>query len=370
MRNTTFFYIFIGFFAFLGRTTAQTAVDTTIYDVMQVSDTMPFPLIKSCGIDLHRGWNLDSVRRCAENNLLGILSRNIRYPDTARANNIQGTVVTTFVIETNGRMAQYKLLKDIGYGCGEEAIRVLKAFDELGLRWQPAYKNGKPVRCRQTVPLRFRLEETKPYTINALGDSVYVNVESYPAFKYGTDSLIAFTLKQLEYPDGYEDSCKVGIIEMSLLVGKDGSVHVENQLDFSNLGMDFQFQALRLANKTTGKWTPATYGGKPVATTMPLRVVFKSDGVECTAANARFDRTMLMADEGAQLFDIGKTEEAIGKWTEALTLSPRNTELLYYRGTALLNLNKKDEACKDWNAVRNLLGVTWFEPMRQLMCGY
>jgi len=141
-------------------------------------------------------------------------------------------------------------------------------------------------------------------------------------------------------------------------------------LDFNNLGMDFQFEALRLTRRSAGKWIPAENGGKSVATTLPLRVVFKSEAPKCAAINASFDRAMILADEGATLMEQEKTEEAIQKWNEALATQPDNCELLYYRGTALMNQNKLELACKDYNRVKQLLGITWFEEIRRLVCGF
>ncbi|MBK7936953.1 MAG: TonB family protein [Lewinellaceae bacterium] len=365
MKNTLF-----GLLLLLSATSlsAQTALaDTTVY---QVAEQMPYPILKSCNIELHPGWTEDSVRRCAEVQLLTILSHNIRYPEEARKNNTEGTVVVTFVVEPDGKMTHYQILKDIGNGCGEEARRVLQALEGVGLRWKPAQREGKVVRMRQSLPLRFKLQEPLPYYLTPEGDTIYSMYDAEPGFRGGMDSLVRFVLNQLQYPPEYADSCKTGVIEMSLLIGNDGSVEVENQLDFSNLGSEFQWQALRLVNRTAGYWTPAQYQGKPVATTLPFRVLFKSNKTGCAAANDRFDRATLLADEGATFFEGNKTEEAIQKWTEALTLQPDNTEWLYYRGTTLLNMDRKEDACKDFNRVKEILGITWFEAVRKLVCGW
>ena len=344
-----------------------TVSDTTIYDV---AERMPYPLLKSCNPAQHPGWTDDSTRRCAEIQLLTLLSQNIRYPEPARVNNIQGTVVVSFVVEPSGRMTYYKLLKDIGSGCGEEALRVIRALDTIGLRWQPALRDGKPVRMRQSLPLRFKLQEALPYFVTAENDTIYSVVDTEPVFQGGMDSLISFIYNRLKYPAAYIDSCKTGVIEMSIVISDDGTVEMENQIDFLNLGPDFQWEAVRLANRTNELWAPAQYGGKPVTTTLPLRVLFKSPGKGCSAANDRFDRATLLADAGATLLEQQKTEEAIQKWTEAIALIPNNTEWLYYRGTTLLNLNRREEACKDYNQVKQILGITWFEGVRKLICGW
>lgn len=79
---------------------------------------------------------------------------------------------------------------------------------------------------------------------------------------------------------------------------------------------------------------------------------------------------MVLADAAQLLLEADKPEEAIKKWSEALVLQPNNTELLYYRGSARLNLNQREEACGDYNRIKTLLGITWSEPVRRLVCGW
>ena len=364
MRKTLI-AIFVLLLSQLGKT--QTPVDTTIYTV---AETMPLPLLARCQPAQHPDWPADSIRRCAESQLLAIVAKNIQYPEEARQKNIEGTVVTSFVVEVNGRISHIEVLKDIGGGCGIEAARVLAALDDAGLRWMPAMYQGKPVRMKQALPLKFKLQEALPYYIGTAGDSIYTSVDSLPEFQGGMDSLMSFVLNRLEYPNTYRDSCKTGVIEMALIIRPDGRVVVDNQLDFSNLGSDFQWQALRMVNRSAGMWKPAIYKNKPVATTLPLRALFKSDRPGCKTANDTFDQAMVLADEGASLAGKNETEKSIEKWNQALALQPDNTELLYYRGSAYLSLNKKEEACQDFNRVKSILGVVWFEQLRRLVCGW
>ncbi len=359
----TFFLSFFGIFL-----AAQTETDTTVYSI---TDEMPYPLLKKCAPNNHPGWTIDSIRRCAESQLFSLLAANIRYPTSARDSNLQGSVVVSGIIEPgSGRMTNLILLKDIGGGCGAESIRVLKALDEAGLRWRPGVLSGKQVRVRQALPIRFRLQEALPYYVSTEGDTIYNELDKAADFQGGVDSLLNYLVNQLVYPPAWKDSCKTGVIEMAALVQKDRTLKISNQLDFSNLGMDFQFEALRLTRRSAGMWIPAEYKGKLVNSTLPLRVVFKSEAPGCATANADFDRSMILADEGATLLEANKTEEAIQKWNEALALQPDNCELLYYRGTANMNLNRRELACKDYNRVKELLGITWFEEIRRLVCGF
>ncbi len=344
-----------------------TPTDTTIYDFVE---ELPIPMVARCVKNIPPTWTLDSIRTCAQYTLLSILSANIQYPETARQQDIQGTVVLSYVVETNGKISNMKIMRDIGGGCGAEAVRVFTALDEAGLSWKPGIQDKKAVRVRQTMPLRFKLEETKPYYLSVKGDTIYTSVAVEPSFRGGMDSLRSFVANQVRYPKAYRDSCKNGIIEMNLLLRNNGTVEVDNQLDFNRLGLDFEWESLQLVQKSQGFWTPAQYDGKDVHVMIPLRVLFKSDAPRCKTANTQFDRALTLGSDAALLLDEGKAEAAIVKLNEALTINPNNTEFLYYRGTAYLNLNKRTEACTDYNLVKKLLGVTWFESVRKLMCGF
>lgn len=158
---------------------AQTApTDTLVYEV---PDTLPYPLMKSCQLSEHAGWTTDSSA-AAPSRLLTLMARNIRYPEAARQTTGRAAWWCPSFGERDGRMSQYKLLKDIGDGCGEESLRVLKALEEAGMRWQPGLVQGKPVRARQSLPIRFRLQEALPYYLSEQGDTIYTVIEAAPVF--------------------------------------------------------------------------------------------------------------------------------------------------------------------------------------------
>ena len=82
------------------------------------------------------------------------LRENIKYPSLARDNNITGKVYVTFVVERDGSIANPRVLKDIGGGCGQEAIRVVKAMP----KWTPGKQRGKAVRVQFNLPVSFNLQ--------------------------------------------------------------------------------------------------------------------------------------------------------------------------------------------------------------------
>lgn len=82
------------------------------------------------------------------------LGQNIKYPQLARENGITGKVYVTFVVEKDGSIANPRILRDIGGGCGAEAIRVVKAMP----KWSPGKQRGKAVRVQFNLPVNFNLK--------------------------------------------------------------------------------------------------------------------------------------------------------------------------------------------------------------------
>jgi len=81
------------------------------------------------------------------------LSNNIRYPAIARESGIQGTVFITFVVERDGSITDVQVVRGIGGGCDEEAVRVVRMMP----RWTPGKQRGRPVRVQFMMPIRFTL---------------------------------------------------------------------------------------------------------------------------------------------------------------------------------------------------------------------
>ncbi|EAY29247.1 energy transducer TonB [Microscilla marina] len=81
------------------------------------------------------------------------VQKNLKYPPQARRIGIEGKVVVQFIIEKDGSLTDIKVLKGIGSGCDEEAVRVLKAAPH----WNPGKQRGNPVRVRRALPIKFSL---------------------------------------------------------------------------------------------------------------------------------------------------------------------------------------------------------------------
>ncbi len=81
------------------------------------------------------------------------LADNMKYPTQARRMGVEGTVIVVFVINTEGSIQDVEILRGIGGGCDEEAIRIVKSAPN----WEPGKQRGRPVYTRMRLPIRFKL---------------------------------------------------------------------------------------------------------------------------------------------------------------------------------------------------------------------
>ena len=89
-----------------------------------------------------------------EGKLLEYVAKNIKYPQIARETGIQGRVFVGFVVEPDGSVSNVKILRGIGGGCDEEAMRVIKSLP----KWKPGKQRGKAVRVSYQIPVMFKLQ--------------------------------------------------------------------------------------------------------------------------------------------------------------------------------------------------------------------
>lgn len=337
--------------------------DTTIYKIAEIQPRFP-------GCE-----NLDTtaafINQCSQASLMSFVNGNIVYPWEARENDIQGTVVVTFVVEKDGLISNPTILRDIGGGCGDEAMRVLngmnQALKDANLAWIPGLRNGQKIRTQYTLPVKFRLQDPLDYAMIGR-DTVYVVTDDSLSFQGGNEALVAHLTENLNYPSNFKDSCFVGEMDVKVLVTPDGLVKVLDVRDYGKLGSDFQFEAIQAATSTFGKWTPATRKGRKVPAAYDFFVVFKPKEAHCQSRITDYERANLLVQEGSVLFNEGETEAGILKLSEAIELFPTNANFLYTRGQAYMNMERNDEACEDFQQVNAILSVGMVKQLLPILC--
>ena len=85
---------------------------------------------------------------------LDYLIQNMKYPEDAEKQKVEGRVIANFVVETDGSISDVNLFKQVFPSLDAEAIRVLQAMP----KWTPGKQDGKPVRVKYTVPVTFKLK--------------------------------------------------------------------------------------------------------------------------------------------------------------------------------------------------------------------
>ena len=85
--------------------------------------------------------------------MMEYISKNIVYPTYAFDNGIQGRVFVSFVVERDGSISNVKAMRGIGFGCDEEAIRVIQSMP----KWIPGRQRGETVRCSYIIPILFKM---------------------------------------------------------------------------------------------------------------------------------------------------------------------------------------------------------------------
>jgi periplasmic protein TonB len=83
--------------------------------------------------------------------LLNFIDKNLQYPAEAKQNEIKGTVYATFIIFGDGSISDITITKDIGDGCGDAVIRLIKSMP----KWIPGKQNGNIVNVKYQLPVSF-----------------------------------------------------------------------------------------------------------------------------------------------------------------------------------------------------------------------
>ena len=86
--------------------------------------------------------------------MMEFIQKNIKYPMMARESDIQGRVFVNFVVDPDGSITNVTVMRGIGGGCDEEALRVVQSMPN----WKPGKQRGSAVRCSFTVPIIFKLQ--------------------------------------------------------------------------------------------------------------------------------------------------------------------------------------------------------------------
>ena len=257
-------------------------------NILTVVEEMPvFPNCKNIPTESER-------RVCSQKELLSYIYSNIQYPDSARKKDIQGLVVISFVVNEEGKVEQFKILKDIGEGCGDAAIKVIENMNKLEMIWQPGRQEGKIVKVKYNIPVKFKINKVPPAIEEIekdelLEEMTFKTVDVMPIV-VGCESetgdksrkrcselkLLKSLYSNLEYPTEARENGIEGLVVVTFVINKKGEV--EQAAILKDIGGGCGEEVLRLINSMNSKgvkWIPGKQEGQPVKVRYNLPMRFK-----------------------------------------------------------------------------------------------
>ena len=185
------------------------------------------------------------------------ISENVKYPQEAKDKNIAGRVFVNFVVEKDGSVDEVKVLRSIGGGCDEEAVRVVKSMP----KWTPGKQKGEPVRVSYIIPFVFKLDGVESKT-NGLAGTIWEGTGkgTKDGVTYTWHSVMKFTSEN----EGF-------VIEKLTSQKKNEKPEVV----FEDVAMDFEYA---FDGKKTGAITPKNGDGTYMDELPPEGFALSDDG--------------------------------------------------------------------------------------------
>lgn len=116
--------------------------------ILIFTDNMPV-----FGEDCKALINEKERKTCSEKSIMNFISSKVRYSSLAKDINLEGKVVTKFVIDKEGHVTDVEILRGLGAGLDKEVLRVIQLMPD----WEPGKQNFKPVKVQMIIPVKFEL---------------------------------------------------------------------------------------------------------------------------------------------------------------------------------------------------------------------
>lgn len=197
------------------------------------------------------------------------ISRMLQYPDAAIENNITGKVYVSVTVEADGSLSNIEVLKGIGSGCDEEALRIVSLMPN----WYPGVHEEKNVRVSTTIPIVFQKLPKSDGPIHNNADVLPVFTESLFNFGY-------YMSAALRYPAGVPRESIVDTVNILYVVETDGSLTNIILKDSKNELNAFDYEAIRVIEKLSGRFKPGYIDDEPVRVRLFVSVVFDYNNID------------------------------------------------------------------------------------------
>jgi TonB family protein len=205
-----------------------------------------------------------------DSSLLAFISKNTKYPDAAKANNIQGKVIARFCVTEAGGVDRISILKGVDPELDAEAVRVINKLPEF----KPGKQGGKPVPVWYMVPITFALDKPGTENVKNVPPNAPPLPQGYdetPVFKGGEKAMYKFINSKLTYPVSAKEKKISGKVIISFCVNTTGVI--EQVKVIKKIDPDLDAEAERVF-KLLPAWKPGKLAGKPVAVWYNMPVIF------------------------------------------------------------------------------------------------
>ncbi len=207
-----------------------------------------------------------------EQAMMKFIVDNVKYPKGAKENGITGTVIVNFVINRNGEINHVRVMRAIGGGCDEEAVRVVSMMP----KWSPGFQGGQPVNVSYTIPIKFALDGNgvKKEVVDHLkkSEEPFVVVEEMPQYVGGFNELMKFLGENIKYPAQAKAGNIQGTVVVSFIIKSSGKV--EESKIVKGVQADMDAESLRVIGLMPD-WQPGKQQGKAVDVAYTLPIQFK-----------------------------------------------------------------------------------------------
>ncbi|MBQ7238986.1 MAG: energy transducer TonB, partial [Bacteroidales bacterium] len=212
-----------------------------------------------------------------ESALMQFIKTNLKYPADCAAQNIEGRVVLSFIVEKDGSISDVEIMRTPDERLSAEAIRMVQSMPA----WIPGKQRGQAVRVKYVLPVTFRLakpddqksvQKGQGATKASGNDAVFTAVEEMPQFPGGDTELMAFIRDNVKFPKECLDQGIQGRVIVRFIVEKDGSISDTEILRTPDDRLSAE--AIRVI-KAMPKWTPGKQRGQAVRVFYVLPVTFR-----------------------------------------------------------------------------------------------
>lgn len=182
------------------------------------------------------------------------INKNLSYPEAAKSNGIEGTVYLVFVINQEGQVENPEILRGVGFGLDEEALRLVSESPD----WNPGSQRGKTVNVRMRLPVKFQLTNTTMryrLSYNNIAEDITVfDSKGLQDEKSPKPSMafMEYMRKNLRYPVEAREAGLIGTVMAAFKLDKNGNV--KDIVITQSPSEIFSKEVLRVLEQNKAQW--------------------------------------------------------------------------------------------------------------------